>query len=302
MNIVTNLKSQLKLVPGVQEMVERRRVKKKFITEIRLLQGRNLSKSAHPSIIHFSLNKSATTYVKHLLKICCEEQGMTTVRMHDYAFASKFPYFDRLSIEELQQYQHVFKPTGYLYTAFGGLVQGINNLDQYRVVLMTRDPRDILVSAYYSISYSHEEPTSFSSKNEEFYGVRSQARQQTIDEYVLNSWEKINEILQTYRDRLLEKYPHVYLTRYEDMVDDFENWFINLLEACQLDISEALKDQIIQKHYASRPKVEDKQAHVRKGVSGDYKNKLKDETISFLDEKLADMLAYYQYEQTQIER
>ena len=47
----------------------------------------------------------------------------------------------------------------------------------YKVVLMARDPRDILVSAYYSIAYSHPEPTSTGSKHADFMEMRRRARE-----------------------------------------------------------------------------------------------------------------------------
>lgn len=295
MSTFTNLKEQFKSVSFVREIVERRRIKKKFATEMNLLNGVNPSKSTQPSIIHFSLNKSATQYVKKTLNVCVQESAMVQVHIQDYAFASQFPYLDQLSVDEMQEYKHIFKPKGYLYSAFGGLVEGIDNLDQYRVVLMVRDPRDIIVSDYYSIAYSHPEPTSISSKYEGFHINRKLVKHQSLEEFALQSWEKINGILERYRDQLLIKYPHVYVTKYEDMVSDFESWLSDLIRACQLEVSQKLKDHLIQQYYISRPKKENQQSQFRKGVSGDYKNKLSDETISFLNEKFSTVLDYYQY-------
>ena len=221
---------------------------------------------------------------------------MVPVYIQDYAFASQLPYMDDLSEAEIQPYKHIFKPQGYLYSAFGGLVEGIDQLERYRVVLMIRDPRDILVSEYYSNAYSHPEPTSISSKNDEFHGLRSQALAQTVDEYALARCEWVREILERYRVRLLEKHDQVYVTRYEDMVADFEQWLSRLLEACHLELSPgALKQRLVDQHYTSRPKVENQQSQLRKGVAGDYHNKLSEATIQELNERLSDILEYYQY-------
>ena len=293
--MIANFKSRLKSFPIIKKIVDKRRVTRKFGTELRLLNGENPSRSTHPSIVHYSLNKSATQYVKNILTTCVEENDMVPVYIQDYAFASQLPYMDELSADEMQQYKHIFKPQGYLYTAFGGLVEGIDKLDHYRVVLMTRDPRDILVSEYYSNAYSHPEPNSLSSKNQSFHRLRGQALAQTIDEYALARCEWVQEILERYRSQLLKKYSQVYMTKYIDMVQDFETWLTDLLHACQLDVSPALKKQLVEQHYASRPKAEDQQSQLRKGVAGDYINKLNEETIHQLNDRLADVLTYYQY-------
>ena len=302
MSVIAHLKHQIKSVPVIRQAIERRRIRHKFATEIRLLHGEDPSRSDHPSIIHYSLNKSATQYVKKMLTTCAAESEMVPVHIQDYAFASVLPYLDTLSDEEIQPYKHLFKPRGYLYSAFGGLVEGIDDLDQYRVVLMTRDPRDILVSDYYSNAYSHPEPTSASSKNQSFYDLRNQALEQTVDEFALAQCDLVAENLRKYRDRLLAQHPHVYVTKYEDMVVDFERWFTDLLAACQLDVSSALKEQLVDQHYALRPRVEDQQSQLRKGVTGDYKNKLGDATIRRLNKELSKVLAYYHYEEENEER
>ena len=293
--MITKLKQRIKSVPVVGPLVEQRRLARKFATERSLLNGEDLSQSTHPSIIHYSLNKSATQYVKKLLTTCILEQGMVPVYIQDYAFASELPYLDDLSAEEMQPYKHVFKPQGYLYSAFGGMVEGIDQLDQYRVVLMTRDPRDILVSDYYSNAYSHPEPPQVSSKSGRFHNLRNQALEQTVDEFAIEQCELVRTNLLRYRDRLLTQHPKTYMTKYGDMVTHFEQWLSDLLRACELEVSEALKNQLIEQHYASRPRIENINSQLRKGVTGDYKNKLREETINTLNEKLSDVLEYYQY-------
>ena len=281
-------------MPVIHRLVEKRRIENKFATELSLLNGENPSKSDHTSIIHFSLNKSATQYVKRIFCALIKESEMVPVHIQDYAFASKLPYLDTLSVEEMKQYKHIFKPSGYLYSVFGGMVKGID-LDQYKVMLMVRDPRDILVSHYYSWAYSHPEPTSFSSKYQSFHHKRSQVQQMTVDEYAFLSWEKVKHVLEQYRDLLLSQNPKVYVTKYEEMVANFEQWLNNLIHACELEVSQSRKDLLVQQHYASLPKAENQGSQLRKGVSGDYKNKLSNETIMFLSEKLSDVLKYYKY-------
>ncbi|NJL74542.1 MAG: hypothetical protein HC892_05355 [Saprospiraceae bacterium] len=45
--------------------------KRNHPVEYALLKGRHSNDNLHPSILHFSLNKSATQYVKKNLTPCC---------------------------------------------------------------------------------------------------------------------------------------------------------------------------------------------------------------------------------------
>ena len=76
--------------------------------------------------------------------------------------------------------------TGYLYSVFGGMIEGIPSLEKYKVILVTRDPRDILVSDYYSIAYSHSVPSKTGNKYDKFMSKRNKAREYTIDDFVIS--------------------------------------------------------------------------------------------------------------------
>ena len=175
----------LRRLPVAERYLNRRYRLKRFPVELSLIAGRHVNHNTHRSIVHFSLNKAATQYTKSILWRCAVQNGMVPVGIHDYAWGSDFPYLDRLSAAEMQRYQHIFKPSGYLYSVFGGMVEGIPNLDRYKVVLMVRDPRDLLVSSYYSLAYSHPVPLKTSGKHDDFMAARSTARRVSVDEHVL---------------------------------------------------------------------------------------------------------------------
>jgi len=185
----------------------------------------------------------------------------------------------------MQNYQHLFKPKGYLYTAFGGIVQGIPELEKYKVILMVRDPRDLIVSSYYSISYSHSIPPETSRGYEKFMQRRAAATKKTIDEYAVSESERFYTILRKYKTLLLDKYSHVYLTSYEEMTSDYQGWLKALLDACDLTISDEFFQSLVEENKRLQPKKEDIHKHIRRGQPGDYKDKLKPETIAYLDAK-----------------
>ena len=132
--------------------------KDKFRVEKALLAGRHRTYSRRRSILHFSFNKAATQTVKKLLIECARQNKLTPVLLHDYAFQHSMPFLDHLDCEGMKKYAHLFRSKGYAYTVFGGMIEGIPSLEEFKVVLVVRDPRDILVSDYYSIAYSHAIP------------------------------------------------------------------------------------------------------------------------------------------------
>ena len=289
------VRSLLKDFPTVEYFLKKISYQKRFKTELELIKGIHKNSNKHSSIIHFSFNKAATQYVKSILRRCAIENGMVPVSIHGYAFNSDFPYLDHLSSKEMEKYKHIFKKSGYLYSVFSGMIEGIPSLEKYKVVLVTRDPRDILISDYYSIAYSH--PVPIGKKRDAFLLKRMQARESTIDEYVLSQSDKLYNIFYRYQSLLLDRYMNVYLTTYEDMVRNFNGWLSDLLYYCELNISKRLLQSLLEENKHIKPKKENIWEHIRKGQPGDYKKKLKKETIEHLNNKFASILVRYKYNQ-----
>jgi hypothetical protein len=164
------------------------------------------------------------------------------------------------------------------------------------VILMLRDPRDVLVSEYYSIAYSHAAPYGPSAKYDEFLKQRQAAQSMTIDEYVISDSERLHEILRRYTLVLLDKHPHVYVTTYEQMVTDFQRWLTNLFDRCELRVSAELSERLLRENECLRPQNEDVRRHLRKGQSGDYREKLQKKTIDYLNAKFEPVLKEFGYE------
>jgi hypothetical protein len=271
-------------------------LQKKFNVELDLLKGRHHNQNKHPSIIHFSLNKAATQYTGKILTQCAVENGMVPVNIHGYAFHTNFPYLDHLTVEEMEKYQHIFKPNGYLYSVFGGMIEGISELEKYKIVLMIRDFRDVLVSEYYSTAHSHIAPDKQGNKYDFFVKQRKKAKESSIDEYAVAESDRIYNTLLRYKTLLIDKYPNVYVTKYEEMINDFRGWLDNLLYNCELSIRHDFFTALLERNERIRPKGEDIHRHIRKGKSGEYKEKLKQETIEFLNAKFSPMLLTFGYE------
>lgn len=284
------IKTALKKILPVEWMRRRRFLKENFATEMALIAGNHHNDNKHPSILHFSFNKAATQFVKSVLVQCAERNGMVPVEIHEYAFHSDFPYLDHLTSQEMKRYQHLFKSRGYLYSVFGGMIEGIPNLQDYKVVLMVRDPRDLLVSEYYSVAHSHPVPSAPGDKREVFLALRDTAQSSSIDDYVLGESDKIVDNLNRYQSLLLDKHPNALVTSYGQMTSDFDSWLRRLIDYCEFEVSPEFLDSLSQRNRKAKPKSEDVSQHIRKGKPGDYKEKLQPETIRKLDEKFEPFL------------
>jgi hypothetical protein len=270
-------------------------LRKQHPVEWELIHQTHKASSDHPSVLHFSVNKAATQYVKDLLGQVGAENGLAPVHLHGYSFNSDLPYFDRLTIAQMRSYEYLFKPQGYVYSVFGGAISGIPSMERYRSVLMVRDPRDVLTSMYYSVAYSHAVPDATGNKRAKFIKRREHTQQIDIDQFVLENAESERAIYQRYLDEYVGKIPALYLTRYEEMTADFDTWFNGLLDHCRLKVSPDLKARLYAEAESIRPAAENVKAHIRKGLPGDYLNKLKSETIEKLNLIFGNVLQGFQY-------
>jgi hypothetical protein len=147
-----------------------------------------------------------------------------------------------------------------------------------RCVLLVRDPRDILVSAYHSFGFTH--PWSPDP------GIRAQQEQrravisaQSVDEYALESAPELaGRYLQA--QRLIRAGGRFTTLRYEDMVDSWSTFERGLRE--QLDFAPEVLAEI---HARSRPREgEDAAAHKRSGKVGSHRAKLAPATVAAIDD------------------
>jgi hypothetical protein len=209
------------------------------------------------------------------------------------AFNSGYPFLD--SLESVEKYEHILHPEGYLYSAFGGYPKGIPEVERYKIVLLVRDPRDILVSRYFSMRDSHKPPPRESNKREEFLSERANVRQMTVDEFVLDKSSELLADYECYLNELLPSHPDVHLTRYEDMVDDVDQWLDRLLSYVELSVSNELRAEIIEEARSIQSKGEEIMDHNRKGKPGDHREKLQSSTIDELNDEFSQVLNRFGY-------
>ncbi|MEO0533260.1 MAG: sulfotransferase domain-containing protein [Cyanobacteria bacterium P01_A01_bin.123] len=156
-------------------------------------------------------------------------------------------------------------------------------------LFFVRDPRDILVSSYYSFGFTHG-LSRVDEIRERQEARRKIIREQTLDEYVLQSVENQINLFSILYD-LSNACERSVILKYEDMINDFDTFVKQLLRYV------SLSDGIIQGCYErSRPKMtEDKTSHRRSGHVQGFRHKLEEDTIETLNRKLADTLTLFGY-------
>lgn len=162
-------------------------------------------------------------------------------------------------------------------------------------IFMYRDPRDALVSQYYSDAYSHSLPTSNGLTNkggEIFAKKRADALADEVDSYVLKHARAIRNTLMSFET--LDNDPLCLKLRYEDYVFQKKRLIHKILDHFGWECHQGPIENIL-KQVDEVPDSEDKMRFVRRVVPGDHRAKLKPETIRELDNRLKDVMKLYDY-------
>lgn len=169
----------------------------------------------------------------------------------------------------------------------------IKKPDHYKVFFVTRDPRDIIVSLYYSILYSHREIGHISDmRNNLTKKSQTDGLLQVID---WTSESGIFEALESWSNaENIDPYLKIY--RFEDLIGDNQfEYFKKLMQHCQIDILDTeleivLSDLSFQSLSGRSKGSEDRNSHYRKGIAGDWKNYFDESIEAYFMQKTGALL------------
>lgn len=157
-------------------------------------------------------------------------------------------------------------------------------------LFMVRDPRDILVSSYYSSAFTH--PLSpVAEIREQQLRERAEVQAMTLDDYALLQAEERRRDFACLHD-LYTACSRGVLLRYEDMVEDFDGFAEGL--CTYLDIRPRVLRNLERR---SRPRRNaDTSQHRRSGKTRQFRDTLSPETISRLNEQFGETLRLFGYQ------
>jgi FkbM family methyltransferase len=262
---------------------------KKHIFLAKLQKEEELRNWYEPESIYFySLHKAGTSLFTHVLRQAAE---LIHVDYETMLFDNIFP--DKTT----------FKKYGHLYgvlrivknknsNSYNKLIKAVLKKEfvaNKNIIFLIRDPRDIIISLYFSLGFSHvSSPNSQIEK--ELQVTRKHILALDVDEYAIFISPIISQRFMVIEE--LSKFcKHCTILKYEDLIENFDDFIQNFSK--HISISERTKQEL---YDISRPNNnENPTAHKRSGKTGQYKDKLKVETIYEVNRILRDVLIRYGY-------
>lgn len=213
----------------------------------------------------FAFAKSGSTLLENMLSTYCQIKNIPRFSIFDAAFSQGVGTADidgdtRTLIER----------NGRIYSGFRHYPSFDLNVAEQKTLLLVRDPRDMLVSMYYSILKSHKIPKG----NDSLAKQRVMTEQRNIDEDVLLRARSYLNQFNRYQKMLVDSQLITY--RYEDVIYKKEEWFTHILNHFGLPIDQACIKTITKK-FDIIPNDEKQSEHIRQVHPGNYLKKLKPE-------------------------
>jgi lipopolysaccharide transport system ATP-binding protein len=162
-----------------------------------------------------------------------------------------------------------------------------------RTFVVIRDPRDTLVSWYFSLMYSHPLETEHVRKERAELG-----RMTKSEGLALMISKHLQEVMWIQREWIGAG---ARIFRYEDFVQNEHETFRSLFEFCNLPTCDLLRRLIVFRHSFRvrtwwRMGRENTRSHLRRGVPGDWKNHFSDDLKKFFKAQHGQTLALAGYE------
>lgn len=240
----------------------------------------------------FGIHKSGSSLLNKIFVDICRVLDIPSVPIPELAFQQSIPTeaWDNctsLNSTILDGYCH----RGYRH--FPLFLKDSELLAPRKKILLVRDPRDAIVSAYFSFAKSHVLPKSGKLKDD-MLKARRNMQNMELENYAVAQAVNVKEAFDRYH-QYLPKDSTLKVYRYEDVIFDKANWITNMLNFLNFTLKKGQINRIAEKHNVV-PQTEEPTQHIRRVTPGDHKEKLSTECITKLDEILADILARYNYE------
>ncbi|MBA3881221.1 MAG: sulfotransferase domain-containing protein [Chthoniobacterales bacterium] len=255
----------------------------------------------HKNVVVFTTHKAGSMVLHRVLKDICDHNN---IRYH----SENQPDPDKLPVAKMfRGKDYIAKHNG----CFGPMRFYVPSraLAEANILLHLRDPRDVLTSMFFSYCFMHRGAVPPNT------GVRREVAEAGIDKFVLdmsgaeyvryqgdygtggNFKEHIGNVLERYEQyqREIVGRPNTVLVRYEMMVADFSTWLAQVVSRFEsVNHNETYEFAAAARaHETRRPAAENISLHKRKVTPGDYKEKLKPQTIAELNRRFSNLLTAF---------
>ena len=245
------------------------------------------------SFFVFSFPRAGSTLLDRIMRGLCDGTDIPYLTIADDAFADGVQT-GRIgpSVETL------FSERGFGYLGFRHFLMfdPVFDFSAVNKVLLVRDPRDMMVSLYFSMKHSHAIPKR-GAGSKRMQDRRVLTRELDINEYITAHAELDAQIFK----RNVERYrrfvfdDRLRLYHYEQVIFDKAAWVRDLTGYLSIPASDKLIDRVVRQNDIF-PEREDPSAHIRQVRPGNYRRHLNEDSIALLNEWYADELEYFGYE------
>jgi len=164
-------------------------------------------------------------------------------------------------------------------------------------IVLIRDPRDALISEYFSTSFSHSLPKDeeevATGAREEFLLLRERAKSAQIAEYVKTRSIPLNRTLLWYTEEVSD--PLTKIFKYEDVILNKRQWVADIAKHFGWDGGSPEFLDGMMSWADVVPSEERATEFIRKVTPGDHKDKLSREVIAELEADLAPCMRLFGY-------
>ncbi len=243
--------------------------------------------SGPPSVLFYSYYRCGSMFLSRALR----ELALANERIHlDYdSYFAKAGSEGAGKMSDANYTARAFHVEGCYYGTLRRAYP-IPDHERYRTVLLLRDPRDCLVSHYYSIRESH------TLNNRNNLESRIEACASGIDDWVIAHMEDYRCDYLDFHKRLVGA-PGVLFVRYEEMIAEFPEIVRQIVEHTGLTGAPAVTERILAEADFEVGS-ENVLSHKRSVKPGNHLKKLRAETVTRLNENLKEVLGLFGYEST----
>lgn len=241
------------------------------------------------SLYAFAPHKCGSVLLQNILKEMCCEAGFPFLNIHSELFLKGENEADFIdSIAE------ILKKPGYCFGALRGPDQiDVPTITAHKKIFLLRDPRDAIVSFYFSMKKSHSPPGDGPAR-EAFLAKRAHIDSLNIDEFVQQgNGLFIFENMRTFLE-WSKSLPNSTLFRYEDIVFEKRAWVNSIAEIFNLKVSTPKLNEIADK-YDIIPSEEKPNEHIRQVKPGNYKKHLSKRSIEYIEDNFGDLIIGLSY-------
>jgi hypothetical protein len=212
--------------------------------------------------------------------------GVPQIAIPELTFAAGLPDDPILNPEDF------LFDNGYCYRGFRIFPSYLRYFDitKNKKILLVRDPRDMIVSYYFSMSQSHMIPDS-GPLRDELMSKRDTIKKVSVDDFCLKHFDILQKEFKSYRT-VFGSQLRVY--RYEDVIFNKLNWLKDMLWYLGFALSSDDRKRIAEENDI-RPTIERPHEHIRQVTPGNYRKHLSKTTIKRLNFEFRDMLDQFDY-------